>query len=307
MPPTVKTENKYGLDWVLLNNRWYCVQNYSPTHLADGTPIPIVTGNATWAGLTTPARCVYNNSDDAEFIAKYGYLYNWHGVEEGLEMPFAGCVVPSAQEWADLENWMIANGFNWDGTTEGNKIGKALASDGGEWASSQTAGHIGNDQPSNNSSGFTALPGGFRSDANGTFNNLTIVGYLWLSSGTAADGYRVLISRNAEGISADLRAKGLGLSIRISATAPIVTYNSTGGSAVADEVTFIGELATEPTTPTRAGFNFNGWFADAELTTPWDFATDTVDADTTLYAGWVERKKSAGSRIGTGIGIGIGI
>ena len=178
MPPTVKTENKYGLDWVLLNNRWYCVQNYSPTKLADDTDIPIVTDASTWAGLTTPARCVYNNSTDAEFIAKYGYLYNWYAVDDSLKMPCSGCHVPSSAEWDDLIDWMVANGFNWDGTTEENKIGKAVSSNGGEWDASETEGHVGNDQSNNNSSEFTALPAGIRNQL-GTFTRLGSWAHFW--------------------------------------------------------------------------------------------------------------------------------
>ena len=220
-PPTVKTENKYGLDWVLLNNRWYCVQNYSPTHLADGTPIPIVTDGTTWAGLTTPARCVYNNSTNAELIAKYGELLNWHAVAAGLEMPCADCVVPSSAEWDSLIDWMIASGFNWDGTTTGNKIGKALSSSGGEWAENATAGHPGNDQQSNNSSGFTNLPGGLRSAGN--FINFTTSGYFW--SADSGVGYAT------GGTSAELRTidtgNDRGMSIRISR--PYVKKRFRGG------------------------------------------------------------------------------
>ena len=216
MPPTVRTENKYGLDWVLLNNRWYCVQNYSPTHLADGTPIPIVTVNATWAGLTTPARCVYNNSTDEAFIAKHGYLYNWYGVGEGLEMPCEGCVVPSSAEMTELQDWMIASGFNWDGTTEGNKIGKAMASDGGEWNESATVGHVGNDQESNNISGLTFLPSGRRRRDNGNFQDLGAVHRGWTStseSGEATEYVLTAILQELRFFEFDLPA---GRSIRIS-------------------------------------------------------------------------------------------
>ena len=302
--PTVKTENKYGLDWVLLNNRWYCVQNYSPTHLADGTPIPVVTGNATWVELTTPARCVYNNSADAEFIAKYGYLYNWYGVDEGLEMPCAGCVVPSPQEWAELANWMIAKGFNWDGTTEGDKIGKALASDGGEWQGSAIPGNIGNDQSSNNSSGLNFLPAGFRSIVfGGTFDG---IGNTYTFYTTEIGNQKLLRHTDANFASNTTTTAGVGRSLRISATAPIVTFNSNGGSAVDDEVTFIGELATAPDAPTRAGYTFGGWYSDEALTTEWGFATDTVTEDTTLYAGWVEKKRSRG-HLGINMGVSVGI
>ncbi len=282
MPPVIKTENKYGLDWVLLNNRWYCVQNYSPTKLSDDTDIPIVTDGTIWIGLTTPARCVYNNSSDSEFIEKYGYLYNRYAVDEGLKMPCADCAVPSRAEWESLRDWLIASGFNWDGTTSGIKIGKSMASSGGEWDSSATAGHVGNNQQSNNSSGLTRLPAGWRNGNTGNFSLIGSHGFWWTN-----DGDRLRLRSASEQL--DFFTDDLpqfGWSICISAIAPVVTYNSNGGSVVDDEVTFIGELATQPTAPTKAGYKFAGWYKEDTFVNEWDFDTDTVTADTTLYAKW---------------------
>lgn len=41
-----------------------------------------------------------------------------------------------------------------------------------------------------------------------------------------------------------------------------------------------------PSAPEREGYIFTGWFKDKECLTSWNFAVDTVKADTTLYAGW---------------------
>jgi uncharacterized repeat protein (TIGR02543 family) len=68
----------------------------------------------------------------------------------------------------------------------------------------------------------------------------------------------------------------------------VVTFEPNGGSAVGAQTVAEGGLVTEPADPTLAGYNFGGWFADAGLTTLWSFATDTVNADITLYAGWSE-------------------
>ena len=73
-----------------------------------------------------------------------------------------GWHVPSDAEWTTLEEYLIANGYNYDGTTTGNKIGKAMASTTG-WLSSTILGYPGNDQGTNNSSGFNAFPEGIRS------------------------------------------------------------------------------------------------------------------------------------------------
>lgn len=65
-----------------------------------------------------------------------------------------------------------------------------------------------------------------------------------------------------------------------------VTFNSDGGSAVASQTVADGGLVTEPDAPTKDGYTFDAWYADAEHTDAWVFATDTITADTTLYANW---------------------
>lgn len=66
----------------------------------------------------------------------------------------------------------------------------------------------------------------------------------------------------------------------------LVSFNSMGGSVVQSQSVADGELATEPTAPTKAGFTFGGWYSDLDLTVAWDFSTDTVDSDMMLYAKW---------------------
>jgi uncharacterized repeat protein (TIGR02543 family) len=48
-----------------------------------------------------------------------------------------------------------------------------------------------------------------------------------------------------------------------------------------------GNLATRPANPERAGYDFAGWFTDnGTFLNEWNFATDIVTQDTTLYAKW---------------------
>jgi len=66
-----------------------------------------------------------------------------------------------------------------------------------------------------------------------------------------------------------------------------VTFNSNGGSAVTLQTVDHGVKATEPSpAPTKAGHTFGGWYKESALTTAWNFATDTVNSATTLYAKW---------------------
>ncbi|MBQ9384464.1 MAG: InlB B-repeat-containing protein, partial [Ruminiclostridium sp.] len=69
-----------------------------------------------------------------------------------------------------------------------------------------------------------------------------------------------------------------------------VTFNSNGGSAVSPQTVVSGKTATEPTAPTKDGFNFEGWYTNTALTAKYDFTTP-VTSNFTLYAKWTEKSK----------------
>lgn len=64
-----------------------------------------------------------------------------------------------------------------------------------------------------------------------------------------------------------------------------VTFDSQGGTAVSAQTVADGSTATEPATPTRVGYDFQGWFMDANCTQAWSFDTPVVST-MTLYAKW---------------------
>lgn len=160
---------------IILGDQEWTVENWRSTKFNDGTEIPYVKDSTAWSALTTPAYCwpyarefttETGGAKDAEIIfpgekEKWGALYNWYVVNTGKLAP-EGWRVPTDADWATLENYLISNRYNCDGTTHGNKIGKALASDGNEWSDSDKKGSVGNDQSSNNRSGFSGLPSGYR-------------------------------------------------------------------------------------------------------------------------------------------------
>lgn len=65
-----------------------------------------------------------------------------------------------------------------------------------------------------------------------------------------------------------------------------VTFDSQGGSAVAAKLVEKGKVIAKPVDPTRAGYAFGGWHRQAGCTSAWNFATDKVEGDMTLYAKW---------------------
>lgn len=74
-----------------------------------------------------------------------------------------------------------------------------------------------------------------------------------------------------------------------------VTFNSNGGSAVAQQVLEVDDEITKPSNPTRTGYTFAGWYADEDLTTLYDFDDQTaLTDDTTLYAKWLVNSTGGG-------------
>ena len=67
-----------------------------------------------------------------------------------------------------------------------------------------------------------------------------------------------------------------------------VTFDSQGGTAVASRKVSYGGKLTAPAAPVRAGYNFGGWYKESACTTPWNFASDVVNSDVTLYAKWAQ-------------------
>ena len=76
-----------------------------------------------------------------------------------------------------------------------------------------------------------------------------------------------------------------------------VTFNTKGGSEIADVAVNYNETLTKPTDPTRDGYTFAGWFTSSYYSTEYDF-TKKVTKDFTLYAKWNEIPKTVSYDVG---------
>jgi uncharacterized repeat protein (TIGR02543 family) len=67
-----------------------------------------------------------------------------------------------------------------------------------------------------------------------------------------------------------------------------VEFNSNVGTPVASIVNVSrGSIISEPENePIRSGYTFDGWYREAELSNLWNFATDLVQGNITLFAKW---------------------
>ena len=74
-----------------------------------------------------------------------------------------------------------------------------------------------------------------------------------------------------------------------------VTFQVNGGSAISPATVVNGKTANKPQDPAKAGYVFLGWYEDEALTKLFDFSSQTITADTTLYARWIENPVGVGS------------
>ena len=174
---------------VVIGSQVWMAQNLATTKYKTGSDIPNITDAALWVAATTPGYCWYNN--DISTKDPYGSMYNWFTVNTGNLCP-TGWHVPTDEEFIVLEEYLGLNPANaydwtWRGTDQGSQLKNTTGwSNGGNGT---------------NTSGFSALPGGYRYGGSGTFNNLGDLVYFWTSievdAGTA---YYRRLDNNQTGI-----------------------------------------------------------------------------------------------------------
>lgn len=158
---------------IKLGSQVWMAENLKTTNYNDGAPILNITDNTQWANSTIGAYSWFNN--DKVTNGYLGAFYNWYVIETSKICP-KGWRVPSRDDWTTLSDFLITNGFGYEGT--GSDIAKSLASKT-SWQISSLTGTIGADMNTNNTSGFNALSTGYRYD---TFYYLGKWASWWSSS-----------------------------------------------------------------------------------------------------------------------------
>jgi uncharacterized protein (TIGR02145 family) len=155
----VRDIDKNWYKTVKIGDQWWMAENLKTTRYDNGeligTTIP-----ATLHILTESApKYQWAYDGDEKNVKTYGRLYTWYAVTDSRNVCPTGWHVPTDAEWLTLTYYLVNNGYGYGGS--GNDIAKSLASSSG-WTIDPTAGNVGNDQATNNSSGFTGLPAGCR-------------------------------------------------------------------------------------------------------------------------------------------------
>ena len=205
---------------IVIGDQTWMAENLKVTQYADGSPISMVSDEAEWEALSaeTMAYCWYDNLTGYKDTT--GALYTWAAAMNGFPgvdtIPSGiqgvcpdGWHLPSDAEWKVLEMTLgmsqaDADKYDWRGSDEGGQLKEIGFS---KWEMPNTGG--------SNSSGFTAVPGGFRGNK-GVFYSLGQYATFWTASeegGTDKAWYRTLYF-NYETVYRQYNFKSQGFSVR---------------------------------------------------------------------------------------------
>ncbi len=193
-PVTVTDADGNVYHTVTIGTQTWMVENLKTTKYNDGTSIPLVTDSYQWTTIATPGYCWTSNDISNKDV--YGAMYNFYAVNTGKLAP-AGWHVPTESDWITLM---------------GNLGGILLS--GGELKESGMVHWVYANVGATNGSGFTALPGGYRSPTTGAFNNFQSRAVFW--GGTEANGLggRFIIEDTSTKIDYGYYSKSFGFNVR---------------------------------------------------------------------------------------------
>ena len=165
-------QDSNAFSWKRYNNQYWSIKNAEVKTYRDGTIIPQVSENSEWKNLTTGAWC-YSDNDSQK-----GVLYNWYAImgihdndpnTPNKEFSPVGWSVPSFDQWSILIDYLGGD------SVAGKKMKEIgnLQDGTGEWSHPNSG---------NNSSGFSALPFGYRTAYDGSFKFISSFAYWWHKS-----------------------------------------------------------------------------------------------------------------------------
>lgn len=204
-PTTTTTTTTEAIPFVLIGDQRWSLRNLEVVTYANGDVIPEVQDPVAWEALTTGAWCYYNN--DPANGAIYGKLYNWYAVTDPRGLSPSGWHTPSKPEWQGL--FLFTDPSSGGGKDIPNTAASALKETG------TTHWDLPNDDATN-STGFTALGGGFR-DPTGSFLLLNNLGAFWCTEEISPTEGRSFYMTSGDGTGTDNSntTKQFGLSVRI--------------------------------------------------------------------------------------------
>jgi uncharacterized protein (TIGR02145 family) len=185
----VSDADGYVYKTILIGTQLWMAENIRTTRYNNGDLIETTTpAKLDISGQSDPKYQWAVNGDEST-VGTYGRIYTWYAANDSRGVCPAGWHLPTDAEWTVLSDYLTNNGYGFEGS--GGDIAKSLAANSGWWVD-LTPGNIGNDEASNNSSGFSAISAGDRTPT-GVFEAIGSFGSWWSSTENGTNGwYRAL-------------------------------------------------------------------------------------------------------------------
>jgi uncharacterized protein (TIGR02145 family) len=190
---------------VRIGKQIWMTKNLNVDTFQNGDKIKEASNSTEWEQCIlnkVPAWCYYdNNPSNSE---KYGKLYNWFAVSDSRKLAPKGWRIPSSEDWDELTVKNLGD----NGSIYG-KPGYFMKNRNGWAQSNSVSGDFGN------TSGFSALPGGYR-QRNGVYLYETYWALFWMfSKDKNTDEWNRLLSYDSDKASTLTKlGQDAGLSVR---------------------------------------------------------------------------------------------
>jgi len=185
---------------ILIGSQTWMAENLKTTKYRNGNLI----GTTTYATLDISNATTYPTpkyqwayAGNESNVATYGRLYTWYAATDSLNVCPTGWHLPTDTEWKILTNHLGGE------SAAGGKLKETGTT---HWLSPNTG--------ATNTSGFTALPGGYR-NVDGAFTSIGYTGYWWSSTEYPAYGaWRRYMTYDSSNVSGYLNLEAYGFSVR---------------------------------------------------------------------------------------------
>jgi uncharacterized protein (TIGR02145 family) len=190
-------------DLVEIGGQCWFADNLATDQYADGSLIVTGINSNSWFTASYGAYVIYNDLPIND--QNYGKLYNWYATVDTRGLCPTGWHVPTDCEWMYLENSLgmsasvLSNTGN-RGTSEGGSLKSTSF-----WMSPNVG--------ATNSSGFTAVPGGLRTNY-GTYAGLNNYAYIWSSTASGTNAIVRVLTDSDASIGRMIDYPQMGFSVR---------------------------------------------------------------------------------------------
>jgi len=158
---TISDADGHTYNTILIGNQCWMKENLKTTRYRNSDVIGTTAPDTLPIAGENEPKYQWAYEGNTTYATTYGLLYTWYAITDSRAVCPQGWHIPTDTEWDTLVNFLGGD------SVAGNKLKE-----------NGTAHWYGNNAQATNQSGFTALPGGYRT-GDGMFRNILFYGIWW--------------------------------------------------------------------------------------------------------------------------------